>query len=268
MEVHHHAHHDGPKNWKSYLREFGMLFLAVFCGSLAEYQLEHKIEKDRERQFIESMVADMKEDQGKIEGVANYCERQAMAFDSILHLAYTTPLTDRQLRSFYRLQLRYAGNRNTMAFTKRTITQLKNAGGLRLIRNKPASDTITLYDEACETIETQGTYIVNVRMGKINDLSIQLFDYAYFLPAPHAGGAVCRQPCTFKAVIHRPAVAAAVRQCDVPGQVLAPQLRADAALVGKGNSSQNCLFGGKVRVGVGIRSPRTVCYTFPYVTRK
>jgi hypothetical protein len=25
-----------------------MLFLAVFCGFLAEYQLEHKIERDRE----------------------------------------------------------------------------------------------------------------------------------------------------------------------------------------------------------------------------
>jgi hypothetical protein len=37
MEVHHHAHHDhGKKNWKSYFWEFLMLFLAVFCGFLAE----------------------------------------------------------------------------------------------------------------------------------------------------------------------------------------------------------------------------------------
>lgn len=182
MEVHHHAHHDGPKNWKSYLREFGMLFLAVFCGSLAEYQLEHKIEKDRERQFIESMVSDMKEDQSKIKPVADFCEKQAMAFDSILQIVYTPPFTDTKLRSLYRLHFRYAGNRNMMAFTKRTITQLKNSGGLRLIRHKPASDTITMYDETCEAIEGQGDYIVNVRMGKINDLSIQLFDYSYFTP--------------------------------------------------------------------------------------
>jgi hypothetical protein len=190
MEVHHHAHHDGPKNWKSYLREFGMLFLAVFCGSLAEYQLEHKIEKDRERQFIESMVADMKVDQGKIEDVAAFCEKQAMAFDTILQMAYTKPLNERNLRTLYRLQSRYAGTRYLMAFSKRTITQLKNSGGLRLIRNKPASDTITLYDQACETIESQGSYIENVRMGKINDLSVQLFDYAYFTPttAPQSAG--------------------------------------------------------------------------------
>ena len=34
MEVHHHAHHEGKKNWKSYFWEFLMLFLAVFCGFL------------------------------------------------------------------------------------------------------------------------------------------------------------------------------------------------------------------------------------------
>jgi len=30
MEIHHHAHHAGKKNWRSYLWEFLMLFLAVF----------------------------------------------------------------------------------------------------------------------------------------------------------------------------------------------------------------------------------------------
>src|SRR5258705_11712160 len=39
-----------------------MLFLAVFCGFLAEYALEHKIEKDKERQYIRSFVEDLKSD--------------------------------------------------------------------------------------------------------------------------------------------------------------------------------------------------------------
>ena len=40
MEVHHHAHHGHEKKtWKNYFWEFLMLFLAVFCGFLAEYQL-------------------------------------------------------------------------------------------------------------------------------------------------------------------------------------------------------------------------------------
>ena len=38
MEVHHHSH-TSRKKWMHYFWEFLMLFLAVFCGFLAEYQL-------------------------------------------------------------------------------------------------------------------------------------------------------------------------------------------------------------------------------------
>jgi hypothetical protein len=62
MEVHHHAHDPAAphhkKNWKSYFWEFLMLFLAVFCGFLAEYQLEHKIERDRGKQYTYSFYED------------------------------------------------------------------------------------------------------------------------------------------------------------------------------------------------------------------
>ena len=50
MEIHHHTHPThGKKSWRSYFWEFLMLFLAVFCGFLAEYQLEHVIEHQREK---------------------------------------------------------------------------------------------------------------------------------------------------------------------------------------------------------------------------
>ncbi len=66
MEVHHHAHDPAAphhkKNWKSYFWEFLMLFLAVFCGFLAEYQLEHKIERDREKIYMQNMLDDLKAD--------------------------------------------------------------------------------------------------------------------------------------------------------------------------------------------------------------
>lgn len=63
MEVHHHSHAHGKKNWKFYFWEFLMLFLAVFCGFLAEYQLEHVVEHQREKQYIESLLADLKSHQ-------------------------------------------------------------------------------------------------------------------------------------------------------------------------------------------------------------
>ena len=61
MEVHTHTH-SARKKWTHYFWEFLMLFLAVFCGFLAEYQLEHKIEKDRENQFLTSLISDLQDD--------------------------------------------------------------------------------------------------------------------------------------------------------------------------------------------------------------
>lgn len=55
MEVHHHSH-TARKKFTHYLWEFLMLFLAVFCGFLAENIREHRVEHAREAQFIKSLV--------------------------------------------------------------------------------------------------------------------------------------------------------------------------------------------------------------------
>jgi hypothetical protein len=55
MEVHTHSH-TAPKKWTHYLWEFLMLFLAVFCGFLAENIREQSVERHRENQFIQSFI--------------------------------------------------------------------------------------------------------------------------------------------------------------------------------------------------------------------
>ena len=61
MEVHAHAH-TPRKKWSHYFWEFLMLFLAVFCGFLAENQREHMIEHQREKQFARQVLADLRTD--------------------------------------------------------------------------------------------------------------------------------------------------------------------------------------------------------------
>ena len=39
-----------------------MLFIAVFCGFLAELQLEHKIEKNKEIDYMKGIVENLKYD--------------------------------------------------------------------------------------------------------------------------------------------------------------------------------------------------------------
>ena len=59
MEVHAHT---PRKKWTHYFWEFLMLFLAVFCGFLAEYQLEYKNEHDREKVNMQNMLEDLNSD--------------------------------------------------------------------------------------------------------------------------------------------------------------------------------------------------------------
>ena len=79
LEVHHHAH-TPRKKWTHYFWEFLMLFLAVFCGFLAEYQLEHKIEKDREKIYMQNMLDDLKADTAIY---SDYAARNAVVRDLV-----------------------------------------------------------------------------------------------------------------------------------------------------------------------------------------
>ncbi|MBK9569943.1 MAG: hypothetical protein IPO53_08480 [Chitinophagaceae bacterium] len=82
MEVHAHSH-TPRKKWTHYFWEFLMLFLAVFCGFLAEYQLEHKIEKDRERQYMKSMLTDLMADTAHLKEGFPRKEERIAAIDSL-----------------------------------------------------------------------------------------------------------------------------------------------------------------------------------------
>jgi len=144
MEVHHHSH-TARKRWTHYFWEFLMLFLAVFCGFLAEYQLEHKIERDRSKQYIRSFYEDLKINQTTFSRILTHNEIKIAALNNIFpcydslsdgNTTKTDCLTNMLKRSSYFL---------TVAFADGTLEQLKNAGGLRLV-NKEDRDSIISYD--------------------------------------------------------------------------------------------------------------------------
>jgi hypothetical protein len=184
MEVHHHAHDPAAphhkKNWKSYFWEFLMLFLAVFCGFLAEYQLEHVVEHNREKQYIESMVDDLKTDSIRIAFFINANKRQVSGFDSLLQNIYHTPYTDSSIKTLYYFKETFTLIQSKINFSKTTISQLKNSGGFRLIRKRAAADSIISYDIDTDRAESQGQAIYNAGQ-KLLDLSVKIFDGEYVL---------------------------------------------------------------------------------------
>ena len=175
MEVHHHAHHGGKKNWKSYFWEFLMLFLAVFCGFLAEYQLEHVVEHNREKQFVVSMIDDLKADSSRIGFYIEKNKQQVAGFDSLLLNIYHTPYTDSSLRILNYLKETHTLITYRTVFSKATLSQLKNSGGYRLIRNRAVADSIINYDIASERVENQGD-AVEYSGKQLAQVSFKVFD--------------------------------------------------------------------------------------------
>lgn len=175
MEVHAHSHSHEKKNWKSYFWEFLMLFLAVFCGFLAENQREHIVEHNREKQYIESMIEDLKADSTLMALVIKYNKQQVSGFDTLLRNIYHKPYTDSSLRTLYYLKETYTLVSSKMRYSRGTISQLKNSGGLRLIRNRAAADSIIRYDIITERIDGQAEG-VDYSGRKLLDVSAKVFD--------------------------------------------------------------------------------------------
>src|ERR1700741_2867538 len=129
MEVHHHPHVE-KKNFKEYLLEGLMIFLAVSMGFIAENIRESITAREKEKQYMESMIQDLKEDTIKINtGIKRNVNRVA-GLDSLLNYLKNIPYTDSVLNKIYELRkhLRY---RAEVLFTKRTLVQLKNSGGMQ-----------------------------------------------------------------------------------------------------------------------------------------
>ena len=150
MEVHHHAH-TARKKWTHYFWEFLMLFLAVFCGFLAEYWLEHKIEKDREKQYIRSFVEDLERDTATLNERVRYCNLTIDRVDSAIAVFNDPRLNDLAGEIYY--FLRWMHRSDNFSVNDRTIVQLRNAGGMRLVTNKSVSDSIIDYYKEVEYIQ-------------------------------------------------------------------------------------------------------------------
>jgi hypothetical protein len=145
MEVHHHSHTShGKKTWKDYFWEFLMLFLAVFCGFLAEYQLEHKIEKERELQFIKSLTTDLQDDVKSLTAMIAEEHRGIKSLDTLIDLLDNPQLAKQHGDGLYYVA-RIGPRTIPFANNSRTFDQLKNSGGFRLIRKPEASNNIMGY---------------------------------------------------------------------------------------------------------------------------
>ena len=148
MEVHEHPHHvTHSKKWSEYVLEFLMLFLAVFLGFLAESYREQLVEREREKEYMHAMLADLRLDSLRCANNISKNEVLKKVRDSLTQFAFSAKkMTAKDIKQLY-----YFNKKNTdivvIPYKERTLDQLKNAGGYRLIKHQNVSDSILNYGQ-------------------------------------------------------------------------------------------------------------------------
>jgi len=176
MEIHAHAHTE-RKKWTHYFWEFLMLFLAVFCGFLAENIREHKIEKSREKQFMRSFIEDLKADTASIVNLNKLRNARHKMYDSLSEVIIDKKYAMNGAAVYY--WGRSISRRSFFFSADGTMQQLKNSGGLRLISNKPITDKIIAYDVLYRSILRQQE-LEEMQMNDYRAIAAKVFDAAIF----------------------------------------------------------------------------------------
>lgn len=109
-----------------------MLFLAVFCGFLAEYQLEHKIEKERAEKYLQSMLLDVRTNIKNLDSLLVQDHLIINNHDSLVNwLLQDSATID---RGAFAQRMGAVWVRNFLV-RKETYEQMKSSGSLRYIGN-------------------------------------------------------------------------------------------------------------------------------------
>ena len=143
MEVHHHPKVE-TKNFKEYLLEFIMIFLAVTLGFFAENIREHLSDNAKEKEYIKSLVQDLEVDQQVLAQNISAIQSGISMMDSMITILDNPSMIVNNTGTLYYLA-RLAPRLQPLPINDKTFQQLKNSGNFRLIKSIIASNKIMDY---------------------------------------------------------------------------------------------------------------------------
>jgi len=179
MEVHAHSHTPGKK-WTHYFWEFFMMFLAVFCGFLAENQREHIVEGKRAKEYAALLLEDLKNDSAYINEVTANQLLMLHRADSLLAILSSDQFINNNGRI-----VNLFNHVGTLVDFKPAFEinfeQIKNSGSLRYFKNKKLVSSFSEFDRLLETTSEvyigYNNYILqNLQPFMINNLNTLQFD--------------------------------------------------------------------------------------------
>jgi hypothetical protein len=179
MEVHHHAHTASPpagragKKWTHYFWEFLMLFLAVFCGFMAENQREHYIEKIRAKDYARALIHDLENDTTQLSEISKQVKDLVDKYDRFLNVSKDSKRADPAQLYYYGS---FASGMSDFTSNVSTLDQIKNSGSLRYF-DAALQDKISEYARLVDRNKDYKPFGISIHNRSV-DLWNRIFDAA------------------------------------------------------------------------------------------
>jgi len=179
MEVHHHPDlHHKRKKAKEYFLEFLMIFLAVTLGFFAESLRESISDSNKEHEYMQSWLNDMRTDSLKMEYTIKDNLRKSNGLDSLMKLSLHGFLNPANREILYQYK-NYSGFYSIFRSNDATMLQLKNSGGLRVIKKDHVADSIARYDYEVKIIYAAENLYITATDAAVNSTH-EIFDYSVY----------------------------------------------------------------------------------------
>ena len=179
MEVHHHPDlHHKRKHFKEYFLEFLMIFLAVTLGFIAENIREHISDRNKEHEFIVSMIADLKKDTSNFSIYESRGVAVIQKIDSLTTLLQS-PQKDSVTAKLYYLARTIISKSYPYIVSDQTYSQMKSSGNLSMLHSQFIADSINNYYFDVGLIASQQIFINNFQLEYIKNM-YTVFDASIF----------------------------------------------------------------------------------------
>jgi hypothetical protein len=180
MEVHAHSH-TARKKWTHYFWEFLMLFLAVFCGFIAENIREHKVEQQRAKGLAKNLYKEIYADSIAIQqkiAIRNRKEEECIYFINYVKDSSLTDLSPRFYPAYtwaflQSAQLLFEPNDGI-------LNQLRNSGELRYFKNSELQSAIGRLTVQIANVRTRNEKEYSFIEMNLRPFSIQHYDFSWY----------------------------------------------------------------------------------------
>lgn len=175
MEVHHHPHHKEERKWYHYFWEFFMLFLAVSGGFFVENQREKIVERHREKEYIESIIKDLKSDTIWINTFLKDQQWSVNSYDSVIILLGQSKRSQAEQQRLYYLVRMAMRTSWPLEANQTAYEQMKFSGNLRLLHNQEIVDHVSKYYFKVKEIEYINS-LITLRQQAVTEYEAKIID--------------------------------------------------------------------------------------------